>query len=56
MEKINELKDFPSVVIDPETGKKIYRPSSESIEAWSKEVSELYQTFLQLQREGRLSK
>lgn len=56
MEKINELKNLPEFVIDPETGNKIYRPSPESIKKWSKEVSELYQKFLQLQKEGRLSK
>lgn len=56
MEKINELKELPEFVIDPKTGSKIHKPSSESIEQWSKEVAELYQNFLQLKNEGRLSK
>ncbi len=56
MKKINELRELPEFVIDPSTGNKIYRPSAESIEKWSNEVSILYQQFLLLQREGRLSK
>jgi hypothetical protein len=53
MEKIKELPEF---VLDPKTGNKLHRPKSDLIEQWSREVSELYQKFLQLQKEGRLSK
>jgi hypothetical protein len=56
MEKINELKDLPEFIIDPKTGKKIYKPSDESIKEWCNRMDILYQRFLQLQKEGRLSK
>lgn len=53
---ITELKELPEFVIDPKTGNKIYRPSSESIEKWCNDMDILHQRFLQLQKEGRLSK
>ena len=56
MEKIKELKELPEFVVDPTPGNKVYRPKSDLIEQWSQEVSILYQKFLQLQKEGRLSK
>jgi hypothetical protein len=55
MKKINELRELPEFAIDPTTGEKVYRPSSDAVAEWCKEVSELYQIFLQLQKDRQLS-
>lgn len=54
MEKLNELKKLPEFVIDPTTGKKVYKPLDESTSKWLDGMERCWQEFLKLHREGHI--
>lgn len=52
MKNLNELKELPEFVIDPLTGKKIYRPSHEVTRKWLTGMDECWQEFRRLHAAG----